>query len=126
MGLPCLNEGEEKMKRVKPITVKYEDGREYTLEFSRATVYFAEQRGFDINSVGTKLMTGLTDLFWYSFRMHHPKVTKQESDRILFEDLKGLSEDAIDRLIALYNAPFETLVSDEDDDEKNAKAKMDL
>lgn len=115
------------MEKIRPITLRYDDGKEYTLEFNRTSVVFAEQRGFNINDVGTKLMSGLTDLFWYSFRMHHPKVTKQESDKILFDDLGGLSEEVIDRLVALYNAPFNALVSEEEEgEEKNARAKVDL
>lgn len=113
------------MDKVKPIIIMFEDGREYTLEFSRKTVTFAEQRGFSIGDIGTRPMTAIPELFWYAFRMHHPNVSKQEADDILFNQLRGLSEEALERLGALYDAPFSTLVDTEDaGEEKNAQAKM--
>ena len=113
------------MDKVKPIIIQFEDGREYTLEFSRKTVAFAEQRGFKIADIGDKPITAIPDLFWYAFRMHHPNITKKEADDILYNQLKGLSEAALERLGELYDAPFATLISDsEDGEEKNAQAKM--
>ena len=112
------------MDKVKPIILKYEDGRNYTLEFSRASVVFAEQRGFNIGDIGTRPMTAIPELFWYAFRMHHPSITKQQSDKILFDDLGGLTEEVLERLGELYDAPFGTLIDTSEGDEKNATAKM--
>lgn len=47
----------EKVERVKPIILRMEDGTEYTLEFSRETVRFAEGRGFVIDDVAKFPMT---------------------------------------------------------------------
>ena len=111
------------MDKIQPIILKYEDGREYTLEFSRASVVFAEKNGFDINNIGGQLMTKLPELFWYAFRMHHPNVTQKQAERILFEDLGGITEEVTDRLIELYNQPYMTLVN-EDGEPKNAQMKV--
>lgn len=115
------------MNKVKPIVLEYEDGKTYTLEFSRASVRFAERMGFSLASLGQAPMTATENLFWFAFRMHHPNLKKADTDKILYEDLGGLTEEALTRLADLYEAPFATLVDDEEDgEEKNAKAKMHL
>lgn len=118
------------MEKVKPIVLKMyeEDGslkETYTLEFNRASVVFAEQRGFTIKDLEEKGMTRIPELFFYAFRMHHPRMTKQETDKILFEQLGGLTEEVLERLLYLWNAPFETLVIDDEESEgKNSRAEI--
>ena len=105
-------------ERVNPITIRNEEtGDEYTLEFNRETIRFAEQRGFDIADVGKFPMTKLPELFFYAFRMHHRNVSREKTDRILFDDLGGMPDGMAERLGALYSAPFEALSND------NGKAK---
>ena len=105
-------------ERVNPIIIRNEDtGDEYTLEFNRETIRFAEQRGFDIADVGKFPMTKLPELFFYAFRMHHRNVSREKTDRILFDDLGGMPDGMAERLGALYSAPFEALSND------NGKAK---
>ena len=111
------------MDKVEPIILKYEDGREYTLEFNRNSVVFAEKNGFDINNVGSQLMTRIPELFWYAFRMHHPSVTQKQAEHILFEDMGGITEDITERLISLYNQPYMSLLSG-DGEPKNAQMKV--
>ena len=101
-------------ERVNPIIIRNEDtGDEYTLEFNRESIRFAEQRGFDIADVGKFPMTKLPELFFYAFRMHHRNVSREKTDRILFDDLGGMPDGMAERLGALYSAPFEALSSDE-------------
>lgn len=107
-------------KRVEPIRLSYEDGTEYVLEFSRETISFAEDHGFRKEEVSTKTMTRLPELFFYAFRMHHPGIKKDETDRILFEDLGGLSDDMIIRLSDLFIETYNTLVN-QDGKPKNSK-----
>lgn len=115
----------EEIKRVKPIILRFEDGREYTLEFNRETVRFAEQRGFDINDLNKYPMTKLPELFYYSFRMHHMNVSRAETDRILFDELHGLPNGVAERLGELYGAPFAAL-SNDTGDEKNSKVTVEM
>ena len=102
------------VERLKPMVITDpEEGREYTLEYSRKSVVKAEQAGLDINSLDSKTMTMIPLLFWGAFLMHHPYMTKEQTDKILFEGLGGLSEDEMAYLGKLYAAPFQTLVSNE-------------
>lgn len=96
------------MADVRPVILKYGD-KEYTLEFDRDSVLYAEDIGFDRDNFKTKLMESTTLFFHLAFRMHHPELTQEETDHILFEDLGGLSEAMTARLIELYNKPYSTL-----------------
>lgn len=113
------------MKTVKPIILTYEDGTEYTLEFNRESVIYAENHGFDRDDVVQKLMTRIPELFFYAFRMHHPTIKRERTDSILFDDLGGITDKVSERLIELYNAPYETLINDTGKP-KNAKMTVRL
>lgn len=91
-----------------------EEGREYTLEFSRRTVAKTEQAGLDVNQLESKSMTMIPLLFWGAFLAHHPYMTREQTDKILFEGLGGLNEDEMAYLGKLYAAPFQTLISSEE------------
>jgi hypothetical protein len=114
-------------EQVKPIIIHDEEnGMEYTLEFNRESIRFAEARGFDIDDVGKYPMTKIPELFFYAFRMHHKNISREKTDRILFEDLGGLPEGAAERLGALYSAPFEALSSNKDGKKGNPKMTVEL
>ena len=113
------------MDRIEPIIIKFEDGTTYTLEFNRKTVAEAEQSGFRRDDAGDMLMTRIPELFYFAFRMHHPNMRRQQTDSILFNDLGGLTEPQIERLIELYAAPFNTLVN-ENGTPKNSKVTVSL
>ena len=114
-------------EQVKPIIIHDEEaGVDYTLEFSRESVRFAEARGFDIDDVGKFPMTKLPELFYYAFRMHHKNVSREKTDRILFDDLGGLPKGAAERLGALYAAPFEALSNNDEKKAKNPKMTVEL
>lgn len=105
-----------KSERTKPMVISDPDtGRTYTLEYSRRTVAKAEQAGLDINELDSKSMTMIPLMFWGAFLMHHPGMTREQSDKILFDGLGGLREGEIKRLGELYAAPFQTLVASEDE-----------
>jgi len=106
----------EKSTRLSPMIVSVpEDGREYTLEFNRKTVKKSEQSGLDINELGSKSMTMVSLLFWGAFLMHHPHMTQEQTDKILFEQLNGLTADEMEYLGKLYAEPFQTLVASEEE-----------
>ena len=111
-------------ERVKPIIIHDEEANEdYTLEFNRESILFAEGRKFDIDDVGKYPMTKVPELFWYAFRWHHKNMSKQQTDKIFFEKLggfEGIPEGFAARLGELYNAPFTASF----DGEKTAKNPM--
>lgn len=115
-------------ERVKPlILTDNESGDKYTLEFSRDSVRFAEQRGFSIDDVTRYPMTKVPEFFFYAFRMHHKNISRERTDRILFDDLGGLPDGALERLINLYSEPFNAFSSkDEDGNEKNSRMTVEF
>lgn len=101
-----------KMERLKPIVINDEEnGQEYTIEFNRASVMNAERKGFDISAIEKQPFKGIYDLFYFGFYMHHPKVTKQETDKLLdsLGGITNLPEGFIERLANLYVAPYQTI-----------------
>jgi hypothetical protein len=104
------------MKDIKPITLESKkNGKVYTLEFNRASVKRAERLGFDIQEVTRKSMSGITDLFYYSFFMHHGNtVSKDDAERILFDEMHGMPDGVLDRLAELYAVCLESLYQDEE------------
>lgn len=96
-------------QNVKPIIVKDDEtGMEYTLEFNREAVKFAEARGFKINDVADYPMTKIPELWFYSFRMHHKNVARAKTDALL-DGLGGIPDGLLERLGELYAAPFAAL-----------------
>ena len=105
-----------KSERITPIVITDPDtGREYTLEYNRKSVVKIEQTGFDINAIESKSMTMIPLLFWGAFLMHHPHMTKDQTDKILFDGLNGLNENEMAYLGKLYAEPFKTLIASEDE-----------
>jgi len=112
------------IEEIKPIILTDEEtGSKYTLEFSRASVKFAENRGFDFGNI--RPMTGVYDLFFYSFRKNHPNVARNKTDKMIDDwgGPGGMPEGMIDRLIALYGAPFEATT---DPNSKNSKMTVEM
>lgn len=114
------------MTEVKPIIIRNEETKEeYTLEFSRESVKFAENRGFTLGDVDRFPMNKLPEFFFYAFRMHHKNISREKTDKILFEDLGGMPEGMIERLGQLYAAPFTSLTQDEETS-KNSKMTVEF
>lgn len=104
---------EEKVNPV--ILIDNETGEEYTLEFDKDAVLFAEARGFDPDTVGTYPMTKIPELFFYAFRMHHKNVAREKTDKLLegIGGIKNVSDEFLARLIHLYNLPVAGLFGKE-------------
>lgn len=110
---------------MKPIILKNKD-TEYTLEFNRESVKFAEMKGFKFEDVANFPMSKIPELFFYAFRMHHKNVAREKTDKIL-EELGGLPEGFIERLVELYTAPFDFLtVVEEGEERKNSKWAVEM
>lgn len=113
-------------EKVKPIVLKDNSKKkEYTLEFSRDTVRFAESRGFVPDDVDKYPMTKIYEFFFYAFRMHHPKMSRAETDAIIDDwgGIRGIPDGVLERLGQLYAAPFGTLADEESDEEKAEREK---
>lgn len=114
-------------EQVKPIIIHDAENQiDYTLEFNRESIRFAEARGFDIDDVGKYPMSKLPELFYYAFRMHHKNVSREKTDRILFDDLGGMPSGMAERLGALYAAPFEALTNGDGSKAKNSKMTVEF
>ena len=101
------------MERVKPIIIKdKENKREYTLEFDRDSLRFAEGRGFKLEDVDDYSMTKVPEFFWYAFRMHHKSVALNQAEEILRE-IGGMNEAIARRLIELWVQTYDALGNEE-------------
>ena len=97
------------MQIVKPIYVTDNDtGMEYTLEFTRESIAFAERKGFEIGDVARFPMTKVPELWFYAFRAHHKGLPRDKTDALL-EAAGGFTEELLTRLGELYSAPFEVM-----------------
>lgn len=113
-------------KRVKPLLVKDpETGEEYTLEFSRESVKFAEQRKFNLSELTNFPATNIPALWFYAFRKNHRDVAREKTDRLL-ENLGGLTAAELERLVILYNQPVASLVITDPSERKNSKITVEL
>ena len=122
-----INEFKEDEK-VPPIVLHDEDGRDYTLEFDLDSVRFAQNRGFDSDDIARFPVVNTEELFFYAFRMHHKNVSKEKTDKILWEKLGGISnlpDGFIERLIMLYYDPINAVKAAEDGG-KNAKVTVEM
>ena len=114
------------MERVNPIVITV-DGTEYTLEFSRETVKHAERSGFRRDDLFNQMMNRTEELFFYAFKMHHPKISMEKTNSILYDSLGGLTSAEFDRLVDLFNAPYESLIkSDEEGVERKNSVTVKL
>ena len=115
-------------ERVKPIILRdTESGTEYTLEFNRESVRYAESRGFKVEDVANYPMSKIPELWFYAFRMHHRNVSREKTDKMIFEDFGGINDlpdGLIERLFQLYNEPFEATKTE--DERKNSKLTVEL
>ena len=112
-------------ERVKPVIIRdKENNKEYTLEFNRETIKFAEGRGFRLQDVDDFPMTKMPELFWLAFRMHHPSFSLNQAEKLL-EKIGGMSSALAGRLGELYSAPFKYLMHDEEA-EKNPQVEVEL
>ena len=112
-----INEFNENEK-VRPIVLHDEDdGRDYTLEFDLESVRFAQQRKFDTDDLARYPVVAGEDLFYYAFRKNHKNISRDKTDKILWEKLGGignLPDGFMERLILLYYDPINAVKSAEE------------
>jgi len=112
----------KKIEIVKPMTLEIGD-KKYTLEFNRNSVMSAERLGLNIADFDKMPLNTTLLLFYCAFKMHHPEMTRQQTDDIYFDVLNGLTPEEIKRLGELFNAPAQYLVND-GGERKNAKISL--
>ena len=113
------------IEKVNAIELESGDTK-YILDFDRASCEWAERHGFSIDDLSSgKALVGLSDLFYYSFRKNHPRMTRQQTDKILFEEMGGMPEGMAERLGELYAQPYNALIQS-DEAAKNSKWKVTL
>lgn len=115
------------MTTVKPLVIRdtQTNTPKYTLEFNRESIVWAERRGFKLNEVADFPVTGVSDLFFYAFRMHHKGMTHDMTDSILADIGGWNTEGLVKRLMALYDAGMDSL-NTAGGEEKNAKYALEL
>ena len=113
--------------RVNPLRITdNERGIVYELDFSRESVKFAENRGFKIDEIAVFPVTRIPELFYYAFRKNHKNVARSQTDKLL-DEMDGLSNAVLERLVQLYNqAALTHLIATDEDTEKNSKVTVEL
>ena len=99
----------------KKINFSYE-GKDYTLEYTRATVKQMEDSGFDIQAVGERPYTMIMALFSGAFRANH-KFIKRDKVEEIYKNMPN-KELLIEKLVEMYNEPLETLMEEPEDSAK--------
>ena len=116
------------MENVKPIILNDKANNvQYTLEFNKESVKFAEDRGFSLDDMrnGRNEYKNLELLFFCSFRMHHKNLPMDKAMKILYDDLGGYPKGMLERMITLYQQPYASLVSEEET-AKNPQMSVEL
>ena len=122
----------DKEAEVKPIVLRFTDTNQvYTLEFNRQTITYAEKNGFPLNPfnreqvIFEKPIEVLEDLFYYSFMKNHRGISKTITDKILYDDLGGMSTAIMERLMELYFLGYSSLISTEEK-QKNSTLAVEM
>ena len=109
----------------KPVLLTYKPtGEQYTLDFSRESALFAQERGFDPSQILVKNLIVIPEFFWYSLRKNHKNIAKNQAEALfkkLFPD--GIPKVVLERLARLYDQAI-TLNVITDDESKNAETEI--
>ena len=96
----------------KQITLEY-NGKQYILEFTRATIRQMEAEGFVADDIERKPMTIIPDLFRGAFLAHHRFEKRPVIDGI-YARMKNKGE-LIEMLAEMYNEPLSSLLDESDE-----------
>lgn len=106
------------------ITVTYM-GKDYTLEYSRNAVKMMEDQGFVLDELGSKPVTMIPILVYYSFHKHHQGIKRSLVDEIYANIQQKFGNDEengfVQVLLEMYAETVNTLTGAHDvADEGNA------
>ena len=116
------------MDKITPIRITDKDsGEVYELDFNRESVSFAERNGFKLEEVADFPATKIEELFFYSFRAHHKKMSRGQTDKILKEKMHGVTPAILERLIELYQqAVVSNNIQDEEELAENPLVTVEM
>lgn len=95
---------------MKAITLKDENGKEYTLEYSKNSIIHMERQGFDINEYDAKPVLMTTLLVQGAFLKNHSSVKYEKIDSI-YKSLKD-KKTFLQKLVEMYNEQADELVEE--------------
>lgn len=103
-------------------------GQVYELDFSRESVTFAERNKFKLEDALEYPVTGMRDLFYYSFRKNHRNVPREKTDKLIERWGGGVPEKLVKRLVQLYQQAqtSNAILIDNEDAEKNSGLTLEL
>ena len=102
-------------------------GQLYELDFSKESVVFAERNKFKLEDAIEFPVTGMRDLFYYSFRKNHRNVAREKTDKLIDRWGGGVPEKLVKRLIQLYQqAQASNAILVDEDAEKNSGLTLEL
>ena len=118
MGITGIQQ--EGINMAKTICFNF-DGKDYTLEYTRASVRTMENRGFKPGDLVEKPMNTLPELFAGAFIANH-RFTKRDVIDEIYAAM-GNKEELVNKLAEMYNEPISALMAEPDNDggEKNVK-----
>jgi hypothetical protein len=107
----------------------HENEKDYTLEFNRDTIRWAEGRGFDIDDLSKFPETKIREFFFYAFRMHHQNVSREKTDKIIDEwgGIVHMPDGLLERLGILWAMGYSTMTDAEAEEKaKNPKVTVEF
>lgn len=104
-----------------------DSGAVYELDFCRESVVFAERNEFTLEKAIEYPVTGMRDLFYYAFRMHHRNVARDKTDKMIEKWGGGIPESLFKRLIQLYSqAQSSNVLLSDEEAKKNASLTLEM
>lgn len=115
-------------ERINPVRLTDEKtGQIYELDFCRESVVFAERNKFKLEDAIEYPVTGMRDLFYYSFRKNHRNVARDKTDNMIERWNGGLPEKLAKRLIQLFQqAQAYNAIQTDEEAEKNSGLTLEM
>lgn len=99
---------------MKQITVKDENGKEYRLEYTKASIMHMERQGFSLDDFEKKPVLMATMLVQGAFIKNHSNI-KYEKIESIYQTLKN-KEEFLEKLVEMYNEQSDELVDEGNSD----------
>lgn len=95
---------------MKQLVFKDENGKEYTLEYSKTSIMHMERQGFNMDDFDSKPVLMTTLLIQGAFIKNHSNVKYDKIDK-LFKSLKDKTA-FLSKLVEMYNEQADELVAE--------------
>lgn len=115
-------------EKVMPVRLTDETtGTVYELDFCRESILFAERQKFQLEEALAYPVSGMRDLFYLAFRMHHKSVARANTDKFIERWGGAIPDKLAERLVQLYmQARNSNAITLDEDAEKNAGLTLEL